>query len=249
MKIFISPAKKINEEKILYDNSKTSKFYFQKEVDYLINELKEYSVSEIKKLMNLSDNLSHLNFDRFQNWNLKSDKVCPSIYMFQGDVYKGLKATSFNNDQLDFAQQNLRIISGLYGLLKPLDLIYPYRLEMGTKMITNKGKNLYEFWGNKLRDFLTDEISNDEIIINLASNEYSKSLKLKTINNQVITPVFKDFKNGRLKVISFFAKRARGEMANFIISNKITNCNDLKLFNYEGYKYSESSNHEIVFTR
>ena len=249
MKIFISPAKKINEEKILYDNSKTSKFYFQKEVDYLINELKEYSVSEIKKLMNLSDNLSHLNFDRFQNWNLKSDKVCPSIYMFQGDVYKGLKATSFNNDQLDFAQQNLRIISGLYGLLKPLDLIYPYRLEMGTKMITNKGKNLYEFWGNKLRDFLTDEISNDEIIINLASNEYSKSLKLKTINNQVITPVFKDFKNGRLKVISFFAKRARGEMANFIIINKITNCNDLKLFNYEGYKYSESSNNEIVFTR
>ena len=249
MKIFISPAKKINEEKILYDNTKSSKFYFQKEVDYLINELKEYSVSEIKKLMNLSDNLSHLNFDRFQNWNLKSDKVCPSIYMFQGDVYKGLKATSFNNDQLDFAQQNLRIISGLYGLLKPLDLIYPYRLEMGTKMITNKGKNLYEFWGNKLRDFLTDEISNDEIIINLASNEYSKSLKLKTINNQVITPVFKDFKNGRLKVISFFAKRARGEMANFIISNKITNCNDLKLFNYEGYKYSESSNNEIVFTR
>ena len=249
MKIFISPAKKINEEKILYDNSKSSKFYFQKEADYLINELKEYSVSEIKKLMNLSDNLSHLNFDRFQNWNLKSDKVCPSIYMFQGDVYKGLKATSFNNDQLDFAQQNLRIISGLYGLLKPLDLIYPYRLEMGTKMITNKGKNLYEFWGNKLRDFLTDEISNDEIIINLASNEYSKSLKLKTINNKVITPVFKDFKNGRLKVISFFAKRARGEMANFIIINKITNYNDLKLFNYEGYKYSESSNNEIVFTR
>tara|TARA_B100000925_G_C21977722_1_gene460869 strand:- start:715 stop:1464 length:750 start_codon:yes stop_codon:yes gene_type:complete len=249
MKIFISPAKKINEEKILYDTTKSSKFYFQKEADYLINELKEYSVSEIKKLMNLSDNLSHLNFDRFQNWNLKSDKVCPSIYMFQGDVYKGLKATSFNNDQLDFAQQNLRIISGLYGLLKPLDLIYPYRLEMGTKMITNKGKNLYEFWGNKLRDFLIDEISNDEIIINLASNEYSKSLKLKTINNQVITPVFKDFKNGRLKVISFFAKRARGEMANFIIINKITNFNDLKLFNYDGYKYSESSNNEIVFTR
>ena len=249
MKIFISPAKKINEEKILYDNTKSSKFYFQKEVDYLISELKEYSVSEIKKLMNLSDNLSHLNFDRFQNWNLKSDKVCPSIYMFQGDVYKGLKATSFSNDQLDFAQQNLRIISGLYGLLKPLDLIYPYRLEMGTKMITNKGKNLYEFWGNKLRDFLTDEISNDEIIINLASNEYSKSLNLKTISNKVITPVFKDFKNGRLKVISFFAKRARGEMANFIIINKITNCNDLKLFNYEGYKYSESSNNEIVFTR
>ena len=249
MKIFISPAKKINEEKILYDNTKSSKFYFQKEVDYLISELKEYSVSEIKKLMNLSDNLSHLNFDRFQNWNLKSDKVCPSIYMFQGDVYKGLKATSFSNDQLDFAQQNLRIISGLYGLLKPLDLIYPYRLEMGTKMITNKGKNLYEFWGNKLRDFLTDEISNDEIIINLASNEYSKSLNLKTIGNKVITPVFKDFKNGRLKVISFFAKRARGEMANFIIINKITNCNDLKLFNYEGYKYSESSNNEIVFTR
>ena len=249
MKIFISPAKKINEEKILYDNSKTSKFYFQKEVDYLINELKEYSVSEIKKLMNLSDNLSHLNFDRFQNWNLKSDKVCPSIYMFQGDVYKGLKATSFNNDQLDFAQQNLRIISGLYGLLKPLDLIYPYRLEMGTKMKTNKGKNLYEFWGSKLNTTLKSSMSEDDFLINLASNEYSKAVKLNKLERKIITPIFKDFKNGSLKVVSFFAKKARGEMVNFILKNKINNIDELKMFSNNGYKFHQEDGGDLIFAR
>lgn len=249
MKIFISPAKKITEENVLYDNTKVTKLYFNKEVDYLVNELKEYNLNDLKKLMNLSDNLSQLNYDRYNKWNLKSDKLCPAIFMFQGDVYKGLKANSFNNQQLDFAQQSLRIISGLYGILKPFDLIFPYRLEMGTKMITRKGKNLYEFWGDKLKDFILNEIKKDEVIINLASNEYSKSLKLNNIHNKVITPIFKDYKNGSLKVISFFAKRARGEMVNFIISNQITKYNDLKLFNYEGYKFAKDLNNQLVFTR
>lgn len=249
MKIFISPAKKINEEKVVLDNSKSTKFHFDKEVKYLVNELKEYNLSDIKNLMGLSDNLSKLNYDRYQKWNLKADNLCPAIFMFQGDVYKGLKANQLNSQELDFAQQNLRIISGLYGMLKPLDLILPYRLEMGTKMINKNGKNLYEFWGEKLKDFILSEIKQDEVIINLASTEYSKALKLNNIENKVITPIFKDYKNGSLKVISFYAKRARGEMANFIISNNIINYNDLKLFNYEGYTFSGNSKNELVFTR
>jgi hypothetical protein len=249
MKIFISPAKKINEEKVVFDNSKSTKFHFDKEVKYLVNELKEYNLSDIKNLMGLSDNLSKLNYDRYQKWNLKADNLCPAIFMFQGDVYKGLKANQLNSQELDFAQQNLRIISGLYGMLKPLDLILPYRLEMGTKMINKNGKNLYEFWGEKLKDFILSEIKQDEVIINLASTEYSKALKLNNIENKVVTPIFKDYKNGSLKVISFYAKRARGEMANFIISNNIINYNDLKLFNYEGYTFSGNSKNELVFTR
>ena len=249
MKIFISPAKKINEENVVFDNSKSTKFHFDKEVKYLVNELKEYNLSDIKNLMGLSDNLSKLNYDRYQKWNLKADNLCPAILMFQGDVYKGLKANQLNSQELDFAQQNLRIISGLYGMLKPLDLILPYRLEMGTKMINKKGKNLYEFWGEKLKDFILSEIKQDEVIINLASTEYSKALKLNNIENKVITPIFKDYKNGSLKVISFYAKRARGEMANFIISNNIINYNDLKLFNYEGYTFSGNSKNELLFTR
>ena len=249
MKIFISPAKKINEEKVVFDYSKSTKFHFDKEVKYLVNELKEYNLSDIKNLMGLSDNLSKLNYDRYQKWNLKADNLCPAIFMFQGDVYKGLKANQLNSQELDFAQQNLRIISGLYGILKPLDLTLPYRLEMGTKMINKKGKNLYEFWGEKLKDFILSEIKQDEVIINLASTEYSKALKLNNIENKVITPIFKDYKNGSLKVISFYAKRARGEMANFIISNNIVNHNDLKLFNYEGYTFSGNSKNELVFTR
>ena len=164
-------------------------------------------------------------------------------------MFTRAKANQLNSQELDFAQQNLRIISGLYGMLKPLDLILPYRLEMGTKMINKNGKNLYEFWGEKLKDFILSEIKQDEVIINLASTEYSKALKLNNIENKVITPIFKDYKNGSLKVISFYAKRARGEMANFIISNNIINYNELKLFNYEGYTFSGNSKNELVFTR
>ena len=247
MKIIISPAKKLTTEKINVSN--TSSIRFLNETKYLVNQIRDYSVLEIKKLMGLSDNLAKLNYQRFQNWDLNSKDVNPAIYMFQGDVYKGLKAKEFSDEDMDFAQQNLRIISGLYGLLKPLDLIFPYRLEMGTTLSTEFGKNLYDFWGDKLSNALSLQMKDNSILVNLASNEYSKVLKLKAFNKSIITPVFKDYKNGKLKVISFYAKKARGEMANFIISNKITSSEDLKLFNYQGYQFSDDINGELIFSR
>ena len=247
MKIIISPAKKLSKEKI--NVSKSSKISFLNESQYLVDELQKYSVDDIKKLMSLSDSLARLNYERFQNWDLKSNQVSSAIYMFQGDVYKGLDATQFSDDDLDFAQDNLRIISGLYGLLRPLDLIFPYRLEMGTKLKTKSHNNLYEFWGDKLINFLLSDMQDQEVIVNLASHEYSKAIKLGSLNQKVVTPVFKDYKNGKLKVISFFAKKARGQMANFIITNRITDSSDLKLFSNDGYKFSDMNNGEILFIR
>jgi cytoplasmic iron level regulating protein YaaA (DUF328/UPF0246 family) len=248
MKIIISPAKKLTTEKI--STNRTSSIQFLNETKYLIGKLKDYKVNEIKQLMGLSDNLAKLNYERYQQWDLNSVQVNAAIHMFQGDVYQGLKAEYFTANEIDFAQENLRILSGLYGLLKPLDLIYPYRLEMGTKIKTQKGKSLYDFWGDKLRKALISEMKSTEGLVNLASNEYSKVLKLKDFPNSVITPIFKDYKNGKLKVISFYAKRARGEMCNFIIKNKITTTKNLKMFSNLDYKFSdENDKGEILFTR
>ena len=247
MKIIISPAKKLNDRKINLQN--TSDIQFLNETKYLIKELQKYSLIEIKKMMNISDKLALLNYERFQNWDLDSSDVMPAILLFKGDVYKGLKADSFSNEQLNFAQDHLRIISGLYGLLRPLDLVFPYRLEMGTNIQTNKGNNLYEFWNDKLRLNLISEMKDDDILINLASNEYSKALELDQFKQKVITPVFKDSKNGKLKVISFYAKRARGEMVNFIVQNKIKDLSDIRSFNYGGYTFVSEENNEILFTR
>ena len=248
MKIIISPAKKLSDKKLPLKD--VSELQFSNEAKYLVKELKNYQINDIKKLMGLSDNLAQLNYERYQQWDLNSDQVNAAIYMFQGDVYKGLKAEAFTSNEIDFAQENLRILSGLYGLLKPLDLIYPYRLEMGTKMKTKDGNNLYDFWGNKLSQKLISEMNVTEVLLNLASNEYSKALKLNNFPNPVITPIFKDYKNGKLKVISFFAKRARGEMCNFIIKNKITDTENLKMFSNLNYKFSdENDKGEILFTR
>ena len=247
MKIIISPAKKLNDRKINLQN--TSDIQFLNETKYLIKELQKYSLIEIKKMMNISDKLALLNYERFQNWDLDSSDVMPAILLFKGDVYKGLKADSFSNEQLNFAQDHLRIISGLYGLLRPLDLVFPYRLEMGTNIQTNKADNLYEFWNDKLRLNLISEMKDNDILINLASNEYSKALELDQFKQKVITPVFKDSKNGKLKVISFYAKRARGEMVNFIVHNKIKDLSDIRSFNYEGYTFVSEENNEILFTR
>ena len=248
MKIIISPAKKLSDKKLPLKD--VSELQFSNEAKYLVKELKNYKVTDIKKLMDLSDNLAQLNYERYQQWDLNSDQVNAAIYMFQGDVYQGLKAETFTANEIDFAQENLRILSGLYGLLKPLDLIYPYRLEMGTKIKTQKGKNLYEFWGDKLSKGLVSEMRSAEVLVNLASNEYSKVLKLNDFPNSVITPIFKDYKNGKLKVISFYAKRARGEMCNFILNNKITNTNDLKMFSNLDYKFSDVNDKgEFLFTR
>ena len=215
-----------------------------------MKELQNYTVNDIKKLMGLSDALAQLNYERYQEWDLNSDQVNAAIYMFEGDVYQGLKAETLTADEIDFTQENLRILSGLYGVLKPLDLIFPYRLEMSTKLQTKKAKNLYDFWGEKIRRVLISEMRSDEVLINLASNEYSKVLGLNDFPNPVITPIFKDYKNGKLKVISFFAKKARGEMCNYIIKNKITNINNLKGFSNLDYKFSdENDKGEILFTR
>ncbi len=245
MKIIISPAKKLSTD---YFTIEGTPILFIKEARYLIDELKSYSVDEVKGLMKLSDNLAQLNWQRFQDWNTK--EVGQALLMFKGDVYQGLRADTFTDEEFDFAQKNLRILSGLYGLLKPKDLIYPYRLEMGTKLKTSKGNNLYEFWDEKLHNSLREELGAKEEIINLASEEYSKAIQLKKFENPVITPVFKDLKNGKLKIISFFAKKARGEMANFIISNKIQKSEDLKAFSNLGYKFAEyTPKGELLFTR
>ena len=247
MKIIISPAKKLATEKINIGNP--SEIQFLSEARYLVEQLRGYSVEDIKKLMGLSNNLAKLNHERFRLWDLESEDVNPAIYMFQGDVYKGLRANEFSEDAEAFAQENLRIISGLYGLLKPLDLIFPYRLEMGTNMQTKDGSNLYEFWGDKLSKALLSQMKDKEDLVNLASNEYSKALQLETLGHRVITPAFKDYKNGKLKVISFFAKRARGEMTNFIIKNRITDIENLKLFSNDGYKFSDENNGQLLFSR
>ncbi|MDC0249294.1 peroxide stress protein YaaA [Flavobacteriales bacterium] len=247
MKIIISPAKKLITEKISVD--KSSLIQFSYEARYLIDQLRGYNVNEIKQLMSLSNNLAKLNHDRYQQFDLKSEKSNPAIYMFQGDVYKGLKADKLSDEDLAFAQDHLRIISGLYGLLKPLDLIFPYRLEMGTKLKTDKGESLYDFWGHKLNKVLRSEMEEKEVLVNLASNEYSKALKLESFNQPIITPVFKDYKNGKLKVISFFAKKARGEMVSFIVKNKIKDPVELKLFSNDGYIFSEENNGEVLFVR
>ena len=247
MKIIISPAKKLTTEETTV--VKNTNIKFLNETQYLVSELKKYNVDDIQKLMGLSYNLAKINYERYQQWSLKSQQVNPAIFMFQGDVYKGLKADKFSEEELDFAQKNLRIISGLYGLLSPFDMIFPYRLEMGTHIETKAGKTLYNFWGDKLKNSLLDEMGKEEKIVNLASNEYSKALKIASIKEKVITPVFKDYKNGKLKVISFFAKKARGMMANYIIKNKITDPVDIELFNTDGYKFNGKENQTLLFVR
>ena len=245
MKIIISPAKKLASDNFIIKGTSNQ---FSEETNYLVKELRNYTVGEIENMMKLSYNLALLNWQRIQDWN--SDGVGQAIFMFKGDVYKGLKAETLTNNELDFAQENLRSLSGLYGLLKPKDLIYPYRLEMGTKLKTNIGSNLYKFWDDRLHNALKSELEKDEEIINLASEEYIKALHLKKFSNPVITPVFKDFKNGKLKVISFFAKRARGEMVNFIIKNKIKKSESLKSFSNLGYLFTEQTEKgEFLFTR
>ena len=244
MKIIISPAKKLATDNFINTGTPIP---FLAATKYLIKELQSYTVNDIKILMKLSDNLAQLNWQRFQDWNTQD--VGQALLMFKGDVYQGLRAEAFTKDEFDFAQENLRILSGLYGLLKPKDLIFPYRLEMGIKLKTEAGKNLYEFWEEKLHQSLKKELGEGEEIINLASEEYSKAIHLKKFDNPIITPVFKDYKNGKLKVISFFEKKARGEMVNFIVKNKISNPAELKLFVNNGYAFYEESNGQLLFAR
>lgn len=217
----------------------------------LIKTLKKLSQEDISSLMKLSHKLTELNFERYRNFStpFNENNAKQAGYAFQGDVYDGLVFNKLSNEDVEFAQNHLRILSGLYGLLRPLDLIQPYRLEMGTRLKNMRGKNLYDFWGEKI----TKKINNSEqdLIINLASNEYYKSVKPKLLKAKVVSPAFKEYKNGKYSMIMLYAKQARGLMARFIITNKINNSDDLKGFNLSGYAYNEklSSSNEPVFTR
>lgn len=250
----ISPAKSLDFENPV-PSTKTTKPRFLKQSQQIIDQTKKLAPQDIASLMKLSDKLALLNYDRFQNFKTPFTKknARASVFAFRGDVYLGLDADSLTNDDLDFAQQHLRILSGLYGVLRPLDLIQAYRLEMGTRLENNAGKNLYDFWGESLNQSIEKELkkSDSQVLVNLASNEYFKAIKAKNLSHQIITPVFKDFKNGQYKVISFFAKKARGLMSRYIIQNRIDQPEDLKSFNLGGYKISKklSSEKEIVFTR
>ena len=217
----------------------------------LIDLLKTKTQSEIASLMSISDKLSKLNFDRFQAFStpFTLSNAKQALLAFKGDVYNGIDAPSLSSDDLEFAQQHLRMLSGLYGVIRPLDLIQAYRLEMGTKLKNSQGKNLYEFWGDQISNILNEDES--EVIINLASNEYFKGIDKKSLNAKIINIAFKEFKNDTYKIIGIYAKRARGLMVNYMIKNRITKSDDLKNFNVEDYKFRQNMSDELtwVFTR
>lgn len=248
----LSPAKTLDYESEI-PQLETSSPAFIEDADYLNNKLKKLSSRKIAKLMNLSTDLAELNYERYQSFQtpFNDDNARPAIYAFKGDVYTGLDAGSLSGKDISFAQEHVRILSGLYGLLKPLDLMQPYRLEMGTSFaVTPKKKNLYAYWDKKITEKLNAEIK-DETVINLASAEYFKVVKPKLLNAKVITPQFLDAKGGEYKMIGFFAKKARGMMTRYIIKNRIDSPEELKGFNLEGYNYNESLSEEDkpVFTR
>ncbi|MGK7391380.1 MAG: peroxide stress protein YaaA [Candidatus Cyclobacteriaceae bacterium M2_1C_046] len=249
----VSPAKTLDfETETSYQHSLPR---FQSEALQLINVLKEKSEGDIKKLMSISDKLATLNVERYHSFTKKKDPAQSkqAIFAFQGDVYQGLKADTFNEKDLEFAQEHFRILSGLYGLLRPLDLIQPYRLEMGTKLEVNDSSNLYKFWEDKIVNQLNKDLKaqGDKYLINLASNEYFKAVDKKKLKAKVIDIDFLDFSSGKYKVIAFYAKKARGMMSHFILKNKIEDPEHLKAFDYDGYLYDDNASNEnkLVFKR
>ncbi len=252
MKIVISPAKSLNFEKGL-PPTKYSEALFVKEARQVHQVLKQKSPAALSSLMAISEKLADLNWQRNQDWKtpFNAENARPAIFAFDGDVYTGLDAYSIPIEKLDVLQDRLRILSGLYGLLKPLDLMQAYRLEMGTKLPINNSKNLYEFWKPIVTKALNKELQEGELFVNLASNEYFSAVDVKALKVPVITPEFKDYKEGKLKIISFFAKKARGLMVRYIIDTNTETIDDLKGFNYEGYQFDAnlSKGNQLVFTR
>ena len=257
MLMVISPAKTLDFDTPAVTDVHTTPVFLN-EAQTLIKQLRELSPPQVSELMGISDKLGQLNFGRFQDWKrpftAKNSKQ--AVLAFKGDVYTGLDAEGLTEKQLQWAQDHLRMLSGLYGLLRPLDLMQAYRLEMGTKFANTGGKDLYAFWGDKITSALNAELARDKnpVLLNLASNEYFKSVQVKQLNAEVITPVFKDWKGGKggkYKIISFYAKKARGLMSAYIIKNRIKNVEKIKQFDVAGYQYNEamSSATEWVFTR
>jgi len=253
MKIVLSPAKSLDFKNVPKTEIVSQPIFLERS-ELLINKLKKYSPKKIGKLMSISPALSDLNYGRFQDWTLPftEENAKSAMYVFTGDAYRGMNPRDFSKKDIANSQEYLRILSGLYGVLKPLDIIQPYRLEMGTKLeYTKKVNNLYKFWGDKVTDALNAEMDEGEVLINLASNEYFKVINPKKLNHRIVTCSFKDEKNGEYKMISFFAKFARGLMTRFIIQNQITEVEHLKAFDLERYSYNEemSTENNFVFIR
>ena len=254
MVILLSPAKTLDFETPSHTTVCTQPEFLSL-TKSLITGLSKLDAEEVGKLMNISPKLADLNRKRFMNWKLKHDQANAkqAILAFKGDVYEGLRAWEFSKSDFTYAQKHLRVLSGLYGILKPLDLIQPYRLEMGTVYPNPKGKDLYDFWGENLANQINLDLKNNKskFIINLASQEYFKAAQGAKINGQIISPSFLDEKNGKYKIISFYAKKARGYMAHYLISNRVNNPLELEKFNHYGYRYSkgDSSADKPVFTR
>ena len=250
----ISPAKTLDFETPAGTRKASQPELLQRSVE-LVEDAQQMSPDDIRSLMGVSENIAQLNHRRFMNWSapFSLDNAKQAIFAFKGDVYTGLNAQTLTTKQLNYAQKHLRILSGLYGLLRPLDLMQAYRLEMGLKFANRGGANLYQFWGDQINDGLNAQLKKlkQDVLVNLASNEYFKAVRAKNLDAEIITPVFKDLKSGKYKVISFYAKRARGEMARYIIENEIEEVAGLRKFKGSGYKYNkaESTARELVFTR
>lgn len=254
MLILLSPAKKLDYSK----QSVTDRFTLPEDLDRsaeLIAVLRKMSVAQIRTLMDLSEDLASLNAERYADWekDFSHGELKQALLAFKGDVYQGLEADSMNADDLNFVQDHLRILSGLHGLLRPLDLIRPYRLEMGTKLTVGKAKNLYSFWGDTVTERVGQDLaaSGSDVLVNLASAEYFKVLNTKKLGVRVVTPSFKDYKNGQLKSLFLYVKQARGMMAGFAVRERLTEPESLKDFNGGGYRYTDelSDADNWVFTR
>ena len=254
MLIVISPAKTLDYESPLA-TTRYSQPQLIEHAKALIEVCQQLTPADLSRLMKISDKLAGLNVARFAQWQpeFSPQNSRAALLAFKGDVYTGLQAETFGEKEFEYAQQHLRILSGLYGLLRPLDLMQPYRLEMGTRLANPRGKDLYQFWG----DIITDKLNlalqaqGDNILINLASDEYFKAVNIEKLNAHVVKPVFLDFKSGQYKVISFYAKKARGLMSRFIIEKQINTIDGLYAFDVDGYQYDEqaSNNHELIFRR
>ncbi|GAB3014344.1 peroxide stress protein YaaA [Cyclobacterium sediminis] len=250
MIVLISPAKTLDYNPTAI--SIKSQPVFKKEIAELVSIMKKKSGKAIQDLMGVSENLADLNVERYKQFSdvFNEENAKQALLAFKGDVYTHIDVASFSEEDFSFAQEHLRILSGLYGLLRPMDMIQPYRLEMGVKLKNKRGKNLYEFWGDKITKAL-NEIADEQPVINLASKEYFKAVKKKALKSQLVSPVFKEYKNGSYKNIGIFSKQARGLMTDFIIKNKVEDPEMLKTFNEGKYEYSESksSSDEWVFIR
>ena len=254
MKLVISPAKSLDFESKLPTQNITQPFFIEQ--SKIINEeLKKLSPKDLSDLMAISDKLTELNWQRNQERNFQTNQISnharQAVYAFNGEVYTGLDPYSISEDKFDVLNDKVRILSGMYGILKPFDIIEPYRLEMGKKLKVGANDNLYQIWKPLVADFLNKEMNDADVLVNLASTEYFSAVDTKLLNAKVVTPEFKDYKDDKLKIISFFAKKARGLMARYIVDNQINSIEDLKLFNSEGYMFDEklSTQDKLIFTR